>query len=237
MGAGASANVKVEELNPALDKFMSIFQPLSVKGKGARGARVAAWRSCDNNGNGMCSLAECDGWIQKMLQAEFAEGDDYLVIWKRYRPSYIRAFNDANDVAGEKGLKGSTTTTTDSYVTKTEFRLFCAYLCIYACMYEAFTMLDGTVPETTDDIAVGSADDDRRIEQAEFTANFETIKGKFGFQAVADCAEEVGDGKVFAKIDADGKGKVLLKEWCEWIEKAEIAAGTEAGNQLGAGDD
>ena len=155
----------------------------------------------------------------------------YLLIWKRYRPCYIRAFNDANDIAGEKGLKGSTTTTTDSYVTRGEFRLLCAYLCIYATMFEAFSMLDGKVP-TGDDGDI--SDDDRRLSKEEFTGGWEKIQGKFGFAAIQNM--EVGDGKVFDAIDADGKGMVLLKEWCAWLEKGEQEAGTAIGQALSIGD-
>lgn len=219
-------------ISDSLTKFLSCFMGLATKGKLARAARITAWMSVDNNGNGMCSLAEVDGWIQKVLQAEFAENDEYLLIWKRFRPCYIRAFNDANDIAGEKGLKGSTTTTTDSYVTKTEFRLLCAYLCIYASMFEAFSMIDGKVP-TGDDGDI--SDDDRRMSKDEFLAGWPKIQGKFGFAAIG--ALEAGDGKIFHTIDSDGKGMVLLKEWCEWLEKGEMEAGTDMGKALTAGDD
>jgi hypothetical protein len=49
-------------------------------------------------------------------------------------------------------------------------------------------------------------------------------------------ALEAGDGKIFETIDSDGKGMVLLKEWCEWLEKGEIAADTDMGKALSAGD-
>jgi len=233
--AAASELIMAENngVSDSLSKFASCFLSLATKGKGNRGARITAWMSVDNNGNGMCSLAECDGWVQKVLQAQYPDDDEYLLIWKRYRPCYIRAFNDANDIAGEKGLKGSTTTTTDSYVTKVEFRLFCAYLCIYASMFECFSMIDGKVP-TGDDGDI--SDDDRRISQDEFVAGFPQIQGKFGFAAIG-AAGEPGDGTIFKTIDTDGKGMVLLNEWCAWIEKGEIEAGTEMGKALSAGDE
>ena len=42
---------------------------------------------------------------------------------------------------------------------------------------------------------------------------------------------------VFAKIDADGKGMVLLIEWCKWLEAGEIEAGTMLGEALNVGDE
>ena len=62
-------------------------------------------------------------------------------VFKHYRHCYIHAFNDANEIEGAKGLKG--TTTTDNNITMTEFRLFSAYLIIYAKMFEVFSMIDG----------------------------------------------------------------------------------------------
>lgn len=238
MGAGASATVCTADNGVAdsLKQFIATFQPFSVPGAEARSVRSVTWRSCDKNGNGMCSLAEVDGWIKDVLQDSFGKNDDYLIIWKRFRPCYIRAFNDANDIAGEKGLKGSTTTTTDSYVTKAEFRLFCAYLCIYATMFEAFSMLDGKVP-TGDDGDI--SDDDRRLTMEEFTSGWEKISGKFGFQALAHVADPEQEGTpedVFKVIDADGKGMVLLNEWCAWLEKGEIEAATDIGKALATGD-
>ena len=41
----------------------------------------------------------------------------------------------------------------------------------------------------------------------------------------------------FDVIDADGKGKILLIEFCQWAEKGEITAGTEFGQDLNFGDD
>jgi hypothetical protein len=216
---------------------MDCFQALGTKGASKKGARHAAWRSLDKNGNNMCSLAEVDSWIQDVLKDCYPEDDDYLMIWKRYRPCYIRAFNDANDIAEPKGLKGATTTTTDSYVTKREFRGLCAYLCIYAAMFDCFSRIDGKVP-SGDDSFVGievTADDDRRMSLDEWVAGFEQVKGKYGFAAVGALGTE-DPAEVFAAMDADGKGMVLLKEWCAWLEAGEIAAETEIGKALSAGD-
>jgi hypothetical protein len=235
MGSGASTTVCTTDNGVAesLKQFIATFQPFSNPGEEARSVRSVVWRSCDKNGNGMCSLAEVDGWIKDVLQDSFGANDDYLIIWKRFRPCYIRAFNDANDIEGAQGLKGSSTTT-DSYVTKTEFRLFCAYLCIYAAMFECFSMLDGKVP-TGDDGDI--SDDDRRMSLEEFTSGWDKITGKFGFAALAAVRDgDKSPGDVFKEIDADGKGMVLLNEWCAWLEKGEIAEATEIGVALATGD-
>jgi hypothetical protein len=57
-------------------------------------------------------------------------------MFKAFRPCYIRAFKDAADYAQDDGavLDGFKDATKDDFVSKDEFRLFCAYICIYATM-------------------------------------------------------------------------------------------------------
>lgn len=57
-------------------------------------------------------------------------------MFKAFRPCYIRAFKDAADYAKDDGdvIAGTKDAKQDDYVSKEEFRLFCAYLCIYASM-------------------------------------------------------------------------------------------------------
>ena len=87
----------------------------------------------DGNGSGSASLAETDGWILKQLQThcameKFSDPTGLAKkVWKQFRPSYIRAFNDAKDVS-DNVRKGKTKSAMDDYVTKDEFRILCAYL-------------------------------------------------------------------------------------------------------------
>jgi hypothetical protein len=57
-------------------------------------------------------------------------------MFKAFRPCYIRAFKDAADYAQDDGavIEGTKNATQDDFVSKDEFRLFCAYICIYASM-------------------------------------------------------------------------------------------------------
>ena len=138
MGSGASAiadtNSKIDGLgcSDACKKFLKVFASLAAKDAKKGGPfsklRNAAWSSLDANGNGLCSLAEVDGWILKTLRndddIQGLEADD---IWKGFRPSYIRAFNDAKDMVAGK-TKGKINT--DDFVSKAEFRGLCAYLAL-----------------------------------------------------------------------------------------------------------
>merc|ERR1712187_998351 len=140
----------------------------------------------DYNGNGYMSLAELDAYIEKKLRLEYPKKDAGLLLWKAFRPSYIRAFMDAKDVLEDKAIKG-TRSTTDDYITFGQFKVALHYVCLYALMHDSISEID---PEA-----------------------------------------------VFAEIDANGGGFILLNEWCEWLEKKEAEAGTEFGRILTLGEE
>jgi len=238
MGGGASSvagcSEAVNESKADLKLFLQCFQGCSESGAAAKALRNQAWSACDPNGNGLVSLAEYDGWIKKSLINYFAPDEDTADrLWKLYRPAYIRAHNDAKDAAAEREVKSCGDATTDDYVTKGEFRLANAYLCIYAGMFDCFNMIDGGSEGTT-------ATDDRRMSLEEWTNAWPNLVGGYGFAALAkivDDSTEDTPESVFAEMDADGKGMVLLIEFCGFLEKAEIAAGTLPGRMLARGDD
>jgi len=90
-------------------------------------------------------------------------------------------------------------------------------------MYDAFSVVDGGDGVTKDD--------DRRISPKEL----EAAVGKFSGHALLGCAQlgmpaAYGNtDALFKEMDADGKGKVLLNEWCAYLEKKEAENGTELG--------
>ena len=130
-----------------LSQFSACFYELGEKTDEAAGLRKAAFSKADPNGNGLCSLAELETWMLAVLMAKHPKnpkkkdskgnplerGKD---LWDAFRPSYIRAFNDAKDFKADTGkvIEGTKSATDDDFVSKGEFRLFCAYVCIYASM-------------------------------------------------------------------------------------------------------
>jgi len=191
--------------------------------------RSAAWAEADPNSNGVLSLAELEAWLQRLCLSRLG-GEEGLRIFRKYRPSYIRAFADARDIAPPtEGLGG------DDYVTKREFRLCIIYFCIYAAFYDSFHEIDG-----------GKASDkeyDRRMTREEWTAAHDRIVGgedHYGFTALEKIrisAESKGADDFFGEMDSNGKGMVLLTEWCDYLKRAEIESGTEVGKMLAAGDE
>jgi hypothetical protein len=103
--------------------------------------RKSGFTLADPNGNGLCSLAELEGFVLKALLAKFPKtagkgGDRGRDLFDAFRPCYIRAFSDAKDYKADTGkvISGTKKATADDFVSKGEFRFFCAYVCIYGAM-------------------------------------------------------------------------------------------------------
>jgi len=207
-----------------LRTFCEVFAPLACDSDEAAALRQELWQTLDMNGNGWCSLAEVDGWILKTLINALKAEDAGDAAWRRFRPSYIRAFNDAKDLDGrQEGLHAD-------YVTRREFRMLNAYLCLYATMYDAFSRIDGN--------AEGEWDD-RRIDADEWERGFASLE-QYPFKAVAailDGADEATVTSVFQAMDYDKKGMVLLNEFCRFVEEQETEAGTAIGTLLTVGEE
>ena len=122
-----------------LKEFMDPFIQFSLKTPKAEKLRKYGFRAADPNGNGLCSLAELETFILATLMKDYPKDGDTEKgrdLFDLFRPCYIRAFNDAKDYKADSGkvLEGTKTSTADDFVSKGEFRLFCAYVCVYAAM-------------------------------------------------------------------------------------------------------
>jgi len=229
--ASFSSGLKVgKSASKELFDFMGCFQPLAEKTPEGEKLRKVAFRAADPNGNGLCSLAELETWVLGVLLAKFPKkskaGPDLgRDMWDRFRPCYIRAFTDAKDFKADDGevLEGTKSATADDFVSKGEFRLFCAYLSIYAAMFDAFSKIDGG--------GEGLEGDDRKIDLGEWMAGYKGVK-EHGFIAMADLKGDEDAKAVFSKIDDNGGGIILFEEWCTYLKNAEIAAGTKLGLTL-----
>ena len=94
---------------------------------------------------GTSTLAEMETFVLKSLQNKYPSsvavnrdlktpGQD---LFKMFRPCYIRAFKDVaccakRDDKSTKGIKSANKE--DGFIDRSHFRLFCAYVCIYASM-------------------------------------------------------------------------------------------------------
>lgn len=225
-------------------KFIFAFQhycahPSSPNYPASKKMRNSAWQILDVNVNSIVSLAEAGKFIKEHLSRFYTSSEnkglgvditDAERIYKLFYPCFIRAFLDAADYGSIKKVTrtdgGSSymckTIDGDDYVQFGEFRLFLTYLCIYATIWEAFGIIDG-----------GKTDlDDRRISKAEWEANRANLIGH-PLDSLSVSAG-INPDKVFAAMDADGKGMVLLKEFSEYIEDFEFSLGSRWGTLLNA---
>ena len=81
-----------------------------------------------NNHAAYVSLAESEKWIKETLIGSLEDVEKGTALFKRFRPSFIRAFNDAADLGKDRKITNSAST--DDYVQQHEFRVFNAYLCL-----------------------------------------------------------------------------------------------------------
>merc|ERR1711968_174326 len=96
-------------------------------------------------------------------------------------------------------------------------------------MFEVFSMIDGCSDGTT-------ATDDRKISKQEWAAMLSATSEAGVTWAPFVRLKNVCEDD-FDQIDANGKGVVLLSEFCKWIEDGEIATGSDLGKELAVGDD
>jgi len=207
------------------EMFRKCMSPYSEKSAAGKERRKSGWEALDCNGNGIVSLTELDRWIMQECEGGLGKRQGHEV-WEYFRPSYIRAFNDAKDVH---------TGGDDDYVTKLEFRTCAAYLCAYAAMTDCFLLVevggDG-LGGIKSDGEVGERD--RRISLEEWRAAFPSFRSGYdgyNFAAFADLADDNSRtaDSTFLEMDSDGHGMVVLSEWCEFIKVAEIKANSEIG--------
>jgi len=210
-----------------LRKFCAVFEPFTEKSEGGEKIRAKGFRMADPNGNGLCSLAELEGFVLNSLLGAYPKKgkDDPDVgrdLFDAYRPCYIRAFNDAKDYKADDGkvLAGTKNATNDDFVSKGEFRLFTTYLVIYGAMYDAFSTIDGG--------GGGRVGDDRKIDMAEWLKGYKTLP-RLGFVAFKGLENDAEAEKVFKAIDGNGGGVVILDEFCTFLKDAEVAADTAVG--------
>jgi len=148
-------------------------------GEVAREYRSRVWTSIDQNSDDLLSLAEVDHWIKQNLVENLGSnrGND---IWRKFRPCYSQAFDQAKDLAPTKKIAVSCETT-DDYVSKTEFKALNACFCIFASMLDAFYIIS----DGFEDGVIGNS---HQLSRNDWLKGYKKIS-KHGFLALADIAD------------------------------------------------
>eukprot|EP00592_Proboscia_alata_P003761 CAMPEP_0194366774 /NCGR_PEP_ID=MMETSP0174-20130528/14853_1 /TAXON_ID=216777 /ORGANISM="Proboscia alata, Strain PI-D3" /LENGTH=232 /DNA_ID=CAMNT_0039142171 /DNA_START=89 /DNA_END=784 /DNA_ORIENTATION=+ len=204
--------------------FINCFIQFSGKDKeSSLSDRKKEWSVIDRNKIGSISKAEIDTWIREKLVNALGP-DRGQQLKELFKSTFLRAYGNAKHISGTKGdtrLSG-----TDS-VTFKEFRIFIAYLCIYALMDDAFFTLKGSFP--TDD-----EKKTRTLSLQEWCNGYSHVN-HHGFFALRNILEEDIE-TMFHKIGKNGSGYIFLDEWCNFLEKTEAKMGTYMGNLLSLGN-
>jgi hypothetical protein len=197
-----------------LKEFIRSFQPYAEKNDEAKRLRKMGFKKCDSNGTGECSLAEIDGFILTNLKDDHGPklGEK---LFKLFRPSYIVAYN------GAKNLKANAKGNDDDYINFAEFRVLNVYLCIYAGMLDAFSTIDGGGSGVTED-------DDRRMDKNEWLKGYIHVRTS-GFIGLGKLVDKDAALAAFEAMDANDSGKVLFRDFCDYLSAAEVDAGTKMG--------
>jgi len=203
----AGAYMPSKKSSNDLKDFISAFQPFAEKTIMCSKRRKAAFKGCDTNASGSCSLAEITQYCRSTLKKEhdIERGEQ---LFDLFRPSFIRAFSASKAIA-QTGNPND-----DNYINFSEFRILNVYLCVYAGMADAFMKIDGGGAGVTED-------DDRRVEKEEWMKSYHTFSTST-FIGLTGINTDEDASSVFKSMDLDGKGMVLLSEFCEFIKNKEM---------------
>ncbi len=216
--AGASTSAKPIAVSDAyytgqscsqdLMDFLRVFAPLAEKSTLGKKDRQNKFSYADPNGSGYASLAELENYIKHGLTGAFPR-NRARDLFIRFRKSYIKAFQRAKSLHDE----GGNDAVSEQYVSFAEFRLFNAYLCVYAALLDSFSRIN----ESSD-----------RIDYDEFMQRYNYVRD-YGF-LVLDSFESADDATAFFNaLDVDGSNQVSYQEWCDLIIKFEIDTQTDLG--------
>jgi len=200
----------------------------------------------DANHNGYISLAECGAGILITLGGHcksFGQGAMATKLYHRFYKSYIWAFSDARDSSDARGGKGKAGLDDDDYVTRPEFRLLISYLRIYATWYEVFAnLIDNSTNELVaqgkvkrDTLDEKPIETDNRIQRDEWEKALPMTRAA-GESWAPFINLRNASAADFDVIDKNRGGHISFPEFCEWLEAAEIEAGTPFGLDLGVGE-
>jgi len=120
-----------------LRDFLRVFSPLVNKTAEGHELRINGFKAAKSNIIDLCSLTNLEHFIKKILNTNF-KSNRGIYLFDYFRCTFIFAFNAA------KAIDSSTDRIDDAeeYVLFSAFRLFNAYLCVYATMYDAFCEID-----------------------------------------------------------------------------------------------
>jgi len=200
--------------------FVRAFEPLTIKEEEGHANRTQSWMVLDRNNDGHVSLDETAAWVRRTLITYFGEFKGEKLFDKFY-PSYVFAFKDAADAAEtcvvetKMGKKSS-----DDYIQKSEFRLLCSYMTIYATMYDAFDTLDYGADMEEEEIEPTMSE---RLE-ASGAVSRDCVNFVRAFESLGERTDEGRATRTqsWMVLDRNNDGNVSLDETAAWVRRTLI---------------
>ena len=213
---------------PPLARFCECFECYDLHDKVHKQRREQLFSRFAGN-SGRLSLSDTCGGIRDLLARTL--GRSANVVYTRYYPAIINAFDDAKDTAIARPGHDD-----DEVITRSEFRLLLLFLCIYSTWYEVFAhVIDGTGYDV-EATKRRRMDEEVRITRESWIFAVTRVR-----QAGCTWAPYIrlGDANAgdFDEMDTSRSGFVTFREFCEWVEFAEKAEGTPYGLALGVNEE
>jgi len=208
-----------------LGMFCSLVEPFTHSTEESMKMRQDAFRSADSDGSGHCSLAQLEGYILTMLEGAYPKKQEDCPTTGRelhdlYRPCYGLAFSSVKATKADSGEMPEGATVV---VNVGEFRLFCAYVCMYCSLFDAFNKIDGGGGK--------QGVKDRKVDLGEWVKRYRNVSG-YPFAALDSATTDDEAKAMFGRMDSSNAGAVTFEGFCSFVVEAELAAGTEMGETL-----
>ena len=213
---------------PILARFCECFDCYDRHDAAHKQKRHQLFASFATSG-GRISLPDACAGVKQALSRAY--GQNANAMYRRYHRAVVYGFNDAKDTAIVRPGRDD-----DLVVTKSEFRLLMRFLCIYATWYEVFSRVVDRGSQAAMAMDSMQLHEDSRMLREEWTTGITGVReaGRTWAPFIALREASAAD---YDSMDASGGGHVILRDFCDWIEQTEKAAGTPYGLELGVNED
>jgi Ca2+-binding EF-hand superfamily protein len=191
-----------------LKDFLSALKPYTEKTLEGQKLRVIAFNSADSNGYGYCSFSEMNLLLLELLKKTII-GERADKIHHSFRWTYLRAYDRAKPLDRVGDL---------DYIMFVEFRVFIAFICIYAKMLEVFQKA----------MSDKGYDLEAILHKTTFVKRYQKLHN-YGFIALDKIGSEEDASAAFDIFDMNGTGNLGFADFVSSLEKAEITMNTDLG--------
>ncbi len=234
--------------------FVDVFRALGEKTKDHSRLRKYIFSEIDS-GRGKVRLDDLNEFIASALKQKYGD-EEGQEIFELFSPCYRHAYESAKLLKRNR-VKQSISTydqDEDDNISFTEFRIFTVFLCIYAAMFDIFSMIlvqneadwDAYICEEGEEGQQREEeirnkeqqqkqqrfhDNDIQMTLEEFLHRYESARSH-GFSISTDLSTGNKATALFNRIDTDKRGYIYFSEWIEYIKKDETRRKTNLGALL-----